>query len=195
LLGASKSEIQSMNSMQSQINKAAGSAGKTTSDAVYAAQIKAQDALVKKLDKSQDRLIAAMNKLAKSMEKSIERAFGKKAAGGIVGAAASGGIRGGMTWVGEHEPELLQLPVGSRVWSGPDSRRKAQAPWASMLNTPRGRSYGAAVAGGGSDRPIIVHATFEMDGRVVARQIIGPLRAEVAHHGGNVQRTLGQGAG
>jgi hypothetical protein len=159
LLGASSSEIKSVNSLQGQIGKAAGAAGSTTADAVYGAAIKAQTATVAKLQKSQDKLEKSMAHLAKVMEKSIEKAFGKKASGGIVGMAASGGIRSGMTWVGEHEPELLDLPVGSRVWSGPDSRRKAQAPWASMLNTPRRPSAAASSAGapaGGDDRPIVI---------------------------------------
>ncbi|MFF7947027.1 phage tail protein [Streptomyces griseorubiginosus] len=162
LLGASSSEISSINDLQRQIRAAATSAGKVTSDAVYAAQIKAQDALVKKLGAQQDRLVKSMDKLTASMEKAIERAFGRKAAGGIVGAAASGGVRGGLTWVGEHEPELLQLPVGSRVWSGPDSRRKAAeaAPWASMLTAPRRPAAGyaspgpAAAASGG--QPLVI---------------------------------------
>jgi hypothetical protein len=125
LLGASGSEISSINSLQGQITKAAGAAGKTTSDAVYGAAIKAQEKLVTSLTKQQDKLEKAMSNLAKVMEKAISRAVKGKASGGIVGAAASGGLRGGLTWVGEHEPELLDLPVGSRVWSGPDSRRMA----------------------------------------------------------------------
>jgi len=197
LLGSSKSEIKSMNSLQSQIAKAADSAGKTTADAVYGAAIKAQEKLVKSLEKQQAKLEKAMAHLAKVMEKAISRAIGKKAAGGIVGAAASGGLRGGLTWVGEHEPELLDLPVGSRVWSGPDSRRKAMAPWSSMLNTPHGGGArrAATSAGGAGVQPIIVHQTITLDGRVVARQIFDPLRAEIAHRGGSVQKSLGQGAG
>lgn len=127
LMGASKSEIGSLNSLQSQIGKAATSAGKTTADAVYGAVIKAQQKLVDSLKKQQDKLEKAMAHLAKVMEKSISKAVGKKAAGGIVGAAASGGLRGGLTWTGEQGPELLDLPVGSRVWSNADSRRKAAA--------------------------------------------------------------------
>jgi TP901 family phage tail tape measure protein len=164
LLQASTSEVQTINATQGQIEKAAGAAGKTTADAVYAKAIKDQTAAVKKLTDQQDKLRRSMDKLAKSMEKMIEKAFGKKAAGGIVGMAAAGGIRGGLTWVGEHEPELLDLPVGSRVWSGPDSRRKlaaAQAPWASMLNSPRRRpaaasAYAAAASAGGDGQPIVI---------------------------------------
>jgi hypothetical protein len=125
LLGASSSEISSINSLQGQIGKAASSAGKTTADAVYGAAIKAQEKLVTSLTKQQDKLEKAMSNLAKVMEKALAKAVKGKASGGIVGAAASGGLRGGLTWVGEHEPELLDLPVGSRVWSGPDSRRMA----------------------------------------------------------------------
>ena len=194
LMGASSGQIKSLNSMQSRLTTSAASAGKTTADALYATAIRTQTTAVTKLTRSQDKLENAMAKLAKSLDKAVGRAIGKKASGGIVGAAASGGIRGGLTWVGEHEPELLQLPVGSRVWSGPDSRRKAQhmAPWASMLNTPRRTSAGSGGGGGGMARPIIVHQTITLDGKVVARQIFDPLREEIHHRGGNVQSALGK---
>jgi hypothetical protein len=195
LLGASSSEIKSANSLQGQIGSAATSAGKTTADSVYGAAIKWQERVVKDLTKQQEKLTKAMDNLAKVMEKMIEKATGK-AAGGIVGAAASGGVRSNLTWVGEHGAELLDLPAGSRVWSNPDSRRKAAPPWASMLNTPRGGGVRrTATPVGGSAQPILVQQTIELDGRVIARQIFDPLRAEIAHRGGSVQRSLGQGAG
>ncbi|MFE2311676.1 phage tail protein [Streptomyces sp. NPDC059441] len=143
LLGASSSEISSINSLQGQIGKAASSAGSTTANAVYGAAIKAQEKLVTSLTKQQDKLEKAMSNLAKVMEKALAKAVKGKASGGIVGAAASGGLRGGLTWVGEHEPELLDLPVGSRVWSGPDSRRMA-----------------ASAGGGGSSQPIVIQLKF-----------------------------------
>lgn len=46
-----------------------------------------------------------------------------KATGGVVGAAATGGVRSNMTMVGEHGPELVNLPPGSHVRSNPDSNR------------------------------------------------------------------------
>jgi len=140
LLGASSSEIGSLNNLQSQIAAAAKTAGQTTSTAVYGAAIKAQTESVTKLQRSQDRLEKTMSDLTKSLNRAVIKAGGK-AAGGTVGAAASGGVRGGLTWVGEHEPELLQLPVGSRVWSGPDSRRKTAA---------------ASAVRGGSEPPIVI---------------------------------------
>lgn len=192
LLQASGSEINSLNSLQSQIAGAASAAGKTTADAVYGAAIKAQEQLISKLQKQQDKLEKAMASLAKVMEKAISKALGKKASGGIVGAAASGGVRGGLTWVGEHEPELLQLPVGSRVWSGPDSRRKAQeaAPWASMLNSPRrAPTYTpvASPAAGGTDRPIVIQLA-------IGKQQFGEVWVEVGRDQvrsrGSIEATL-----
>jgi hypothetical protein len=194
LMGASSGQLQNLNSLQGQLTASATSAGKTTADAVYASAIRAQTVAVTNLTRSQDKLENAMAKLASALDKTVGRAIGKKASGGIVGAAASGGMRGGLTWVGEHEAELLELPSGSRVWSGPDSRRKARemaAPWASMLNSPRRSSAGGG--GGGGARPIIVHQTITLDGKVVARQILDPLREEIHHLGGNVQSALGKG--
>lgn len=169
LLGASSSEISSLNSLQGQIAKAAGAAGSTTADAVYGAQIRAQDKLVKSLGRQQASLEKAMNHLAAVMEKSIERAMGRKAAGGIVGAAASGGVRGGLTWVGEHEPELLDLPVGSRVWSGPDSRRMA------------GASHGRS-------EPVVIE--IRSSGSEIDELFLKVFRRIVRVRGGNVQLVL-----
>ena len=181
LLRASSSEIASLNDLQSQIAKAAGSAGSTAADAFYGAAIKAQDKLVKSLQKQQDKLEKSMDRLAKSLEKAISRAIGGKAAGGIIGAAA-GGPRGGLTWVGEQGPELVRLPYGSMVHSNPDSQRMAGS-WGSMLTAPGGgRSRMPGYGGGG--QPIIVQQTITLDGRVVAQQVFEPLKREVRNRGG-----------
>jgi hypothetical protein len=64
--------------------------------------------------------------------------------------------------VGEQGIELLDLPAGSRVFSNPDTRRMlsgAQAPWASMLNAPRGATAGYAPAAAGpaaSGQPLVI---------------------------------------
>ncbi|MEV7154917.1 phage tail protein [Streptomyces misionensis] len=161
LLSASASEVSSINSVQSQIASAAGSAGSTTADSVYGKAIADQTKVVKQLTDQQSKLQKSMDKLATSMEKLISKALGKKAAGGIVGAAASGGIRSGLTLVGEQGPELAELPVGSRVRSNPDTRRllAAQTPWASMLNAPHrtatAAAAGAAPAAGGG-QPLVI---------------------------------------
>ena len=157
LMSASSSEIASLNKLQSQISSAATAAGKVTADAVYASQIKTQEKLVKAWQTTVDKLSKSMEDLAKSMERLIEKGFKGKAGGGIVGAAATGGLRSNLTWVGEHGPELLDLPVASRVWSNPDSKRMQQQAWASMLNEPRHRAprSGAAPAVGSGDVMVI----------------------------------------
>lgn len=148
LLTASKSELKSINSLQSQISSAASSAGKTTANSLYGQQIKVQEKLVKSLDE---------------LAKAIKKAMPKKAAGGIVGAA-SGGSRGGLTWVGEQGPEIVRLPYGSSVYSNPDSRRMAGA--------------------GGAVQPIVIHQTIQLDGQVLARQMFDPLRGVIHKRGG-----------
>ncbi|MEV5957305.1 phage tail protein [Streptomyces sp. NPDC051987] len=190
LLGASPSEISSLNSLQGQINSAAGSAGKTTADSVYAKAIKDQTATVNKLTHQQERLEKAMASLAKTMEKLISKALKGKASGGIVGAAASGGLRSDLTWVGEHGPELLDLPAGSRVWSNPDSRRKlaeAQAPWASMLNSSRRAAAPAGGFQGPAGREPIVLEIRAGDGGRYSEFLARELRQFVRVRGGNVQ--------
>jgi predicted nucleic acid-binding Zn-ribbon protein len=193
LLQASASEVKSINDTQAQIEKAAGSAGKTTADAVYEKAIKAQEKYVKKLEEQQKHLQKAMDKLADKIEKAVEKVFkhGGKASGGIVGAAASGGLRGGLTMVGEQGFELLDLPTGSRVWSNPDSRRKlaaAQAPWASMLNSPR-RSPGAAPAAGvGQPEPVVIE--LRSGGSQLDEVLLHILRKAIRVRGGNVNVVL-----
>src|SRR5207247_10147618 len=133
-----------------------------TASAVYGAQLKSQEKLVKSLDRLADAL--------KREEKKSHKKAGKKAAGGIVGAAASGGMRGGLTWVGEQEPELVDLPVGSRVWAGPDSRRRA-----------------AATGGGGIAR---VELELRSSGSDVDEFLLKILRRAIRVRGGNVQFVL-----
>ena len=171
LLRSSPSEIKSMNALQAQIAKAALSSGKTAADAFYGAAIKAQERLVKGLQKQQDKLEKAMARLAKALEKTIARGLrGRKASGGIVGAAASGGVRGGLTWVGEEGPELLDLPVGSRVRSNPDSRRMA------------------ASSAAASSQPLVLN--ISIGGHDFGQLWIDTGRREVRTRGGSVQAAL-----
>ncbi|MFJ4682062.1 hypothetical protein [Streptomyces sp. NPDC088789] len=192
LLSASASEIKSMNSLQSQINTSATAAGKTTADAVYAAAIKAQTIAVQKLQTTQDKLEKAMRDLTKSLEKSLSKALKGKAAGGIIGAA-TGGLRSGWTMVGEHEPELVRLPFGSRVYSGPDTRRIQQEAWTSMLNTTPARAGAVRreALPASSAQPLVVQ--LRIGDRDLGEVLIDPIRKAVATRGGNVQATLGQG--
>lgn len=100
----------------------------------------------------------------------IGRILGR-AAGGIMGSA-SGATPSGLTWVGEHGPELLAAPAGSRVYSNPDSMRMA----------------------GGSGGGGMFQVNLNMDGRTVASVIVDPIRKIVTDRfGGSVQAALGKG--
>lgn len=194
LMTASKSEIASMNKLQGQIGSSASSAGKTAADSMYASAIKSADKAVKSLTSQQKRLEKAMDKLAHAMEKSIEKAFRRKASGGVVGAAAAGGPRSGLTWVGEQGPELADLPVGSRVYSNPDSLRKAAAPWASMLNLPKRHTdpqpFGGRAGGGAhAERPIVIQ--LSLGDKELGEVVIDPLRKAVRGRGG-LKATFGK---
>lgn len=103
----------------------------------------------------------------------LDRILGVRAAGGITGSA-NGATPAGLTWVGEHGPELLAAPAGSRVYSSPDSMRMA------------GR-------GGGGGGPIIV--PLVLDGHTLATVLIDPQRRIVRQQfGGSVQAAYGIGA-
>jgi hypothetical protein len=174
LLGSSSADIKQINTLEKQLTKAAGAAGKTTADAMYAKQIKATDHLVDSLKKQQEKLSKSMDHLAKVMENAIKKGFGGKATGGIIGAA-TGGARGGLTWVGEQGPELARLPYGSTVY-------------------PAGQSRQMAMAGGGGGQPIQVNLV--LDGKVVARALVDPIRGVVNNiAGGSVQKAFGRGNG
>ncbi|MFE0378334.1 phage tail protein [Streptomyces inhibens] len=172
LMGASKSEIASMNKLQSQIGGYASSAGKTSADAVYGASIKAAENVVKGLTASSNAIERAMERAAGTIERAIKRALGVRgrATGGIVGAAG-GGPRSAWTLVGEQGPEIVDLPYGSRVRSNPDSRRMA-----------------GAAAGGGA-----VVLELHSGGARLDDLLIEIIRKAVRVRGGDVQFVLGRG--
>lgn len=173
LMRGNSSTIAQINQMQKSIADAAKAAGQTTADAMYGAGIKAAEGVVAGLEKQQKRINDIMLNAAKALERAIKKALGGKASGGPIGAA-TGGPRSRLTWVGEHGPELVSLPSGSMVKSNADSRRLS-ASW-----------------GGGGGQPIEI--VVQLDGKVVARQLFDPFRAEIWHRsGGNVQKALGRG--
>lgn len=96
---------------------------------------------------------------------------GRFAHGGIIGGAATGGPRGGLTWVGEQGPELVRLPGGSTVIPAGQSRSMAEA----------------AAAGGG---PMVLE--IRSGGSRLDDLLVEILRNAVRTRGGNVQLVLGK---
>lgn len=91
------------------------------------------------------------------------------ARGGIVGAAASGGPRGGTVLVGEQGPELVKLPFGSSV---------------------TGAGQTAAMMGGGGGGTIVLE--INSGGSKLDDLLVELLRKAVRDRGGNVQVVLGK---
>jgi hypothetical protein len=95
------------------------------------------------------------------------------ASGGFVGMAHGGGPRRGRVWVGEHGPELADLPPGTQVHSNPDSER--------MMS-----------GGGGGNLSVVLEVTaggsssFEVF-------MVEAIRQWVRVRGGNVQTIFGNG--
>lgn len=90
--------------------------------------------------------------------------------GGVIGAAATGGVRNGLTMVGENGPELVNLAPGSHVKSNPDTRRlMAQS----------------GAPGGGSN--LIIKSS----GRRVDDMLIEVLREAIHQRGGDPVTVLG----
>lgn len=113
-------------------------------------------------------LLSYASSIPSRIGNTIKGAIPGFAHGGVVGQAASGGGRSGLTMTGEHGPELLQLPPGTRVRSNPDTRR--------MMATGSGGG-----GGGETVHRIIVEGTGMLKG----------LRKEIRIKGGTVQEVLG----
>ena len=170
ILAGSSSEIQTLNEMQSRINTAANTAGKTASDAMYAAGIKAADGMVKGLQKRQDAIEAQMLKIAKSMEKAIKRALGIKSPSKV------------MEKVGHYTAEGFAL--------GMAKNRKVSNAWTTVLDVPSsGRPIGGSSGsfGGGGEVVLPIY----IGNQKIEEVILDVNRRVVRKRGGDVQKVFG----
>lgn len=165
LLGASSSEISSLNAMQGQINASAKSAGQTASDAMYAAGLKAADGLVKGLTKKKSAIEKAMLNIAKAMETAIKKALKIKSPSRV------------MEEVGHYTAEGFAV--------GMQKNQSTDSAWTSMLHAPSGASGGSA---GGGARVI----QLVVSGRVLDEIILDSNQRTVRTRGGNVQAVYGK---
>jgi methyl-accepting chemotaxis protein len=78
LLNATPAQIAEINALEAQLKLSADKAGTVTADAMYGAGIRSAEGLVKGLTSQQDKIEAAMMKIAKSMEAAIKKALGIK---------------------------------------------------------------------------------------------------------------------
>lgn len=167
LLTASSSEISTINDMQKQINASAASAGKTASDAMYAAGIKAADGLVKGLTKKKKDIEDAMLSIARSMEKAIKKALKIKSPSKV------------MQEVGHYTAEGFAVGV--------QKNKRVDSAWESMLTT--GSSIGSSSGGSsGAQQPIQIY----IGGKFIDEVILDSNRRTVRTRGGNVQAVFGR---
>ncbi|RKN61857.1 hypothetical protein D7231_31790 [Streptomyces klenkii] len=131
----------------------------------------------RELNSLRDRTVTVYHRSIYSEERTYwtDRSGGRnqtaRAHGGVVGTAAAGGPRSRMTLVGEHGPELVDLPAGSRVRSNPDSRR-------------------ISAMGGGPAGPVVLE--LRSSGSRVDDMLLWILRDAIKVRGGDVQIVLGQ---
>jgi hypothetical protein len=98
---------------------------------------------------------------------------GARATGGIAGSAATGGIRRGLTLVGEHGRELVDMAPGSRVY-------------------PNGATEAMLGAGGGGRGGTVV-LELKSGGSRLDDLLVEILRRSIRARGGDVQLVLGRG--
>jgi len=163
LLGASGSEIKSLNKLRVDIIKSASSAGATAADAMYGAGIKAAEGLVKGLQSKQDAIEKQMMRIAKSMESAIKKALGIKSPSKV------------MEEVGDFTAEGFARGI--------TGNRSVMPAWASMLNTPRGGTTAGKRADAGGGGRQVIEVVLNLDGKTVARQLFDPLRLETRVRG------------
>jgi AcrR family transcriptional regulator len=157
---------------------------KTTSQKAKAKVQANIDDLTRKLKNARDQLNALNGKTANTYVNTwyTSQGFatggdgtrgGRLAHGGVVGAAATGGVRSNLTLVGEQGPELVRLPSGSNVRSNPDTRR--------ILRSGAG--------GGGGSATLMIDAA----GDDMSQLLLKILRRAIRTQGGDVQVVLGRG--
>jgi len=126
---ASISDLTSTGDMQQQIADSMDAARQSTHDAIYDGVLGGLEAgfhggVPEMMAYLKDQLIRSlMNAIAESLTSNIMAAVGNKGGGGFVGTALSlfgfaGGTNyapGGVAVVGEHGPEIVNLPRGSQV--------------------------------------------------------------------------------
>lgn len=172
ILGGGKAEIARLNALQKDINKFADSAGKTASDAMYGAGIKAAKGLVDGLTKQKKQIEATMMAIAKSMEKAIKKALGIKSPSRVMEAVGKYTAEGFALGI---ERNMHPQQAVDNMMAITDSKRRIAQP---VTNTRD------------SGQPMVIQ--LQIGSHSLGEIIIDPLRKSIRHRGGNVQAVLGK---
>lgn len=164
-------------SWQHKLSTARADLRKTTSQKARAKVQANIDDLTAKLRRARNELAALNGRTATTYVRTVQYGIGAEAAnaarrahGGVIGTAATGGVRGNLTMVGEQGPELVQLPTGSHVRSNPDTRR---------------------ILGGSGRTGPPARLIIDAAGDDVSQLLLKLLRNAIRNEGGDVQVVLG----
>ncbi|MGW1979226.1 phage tail protein [Streptomyces sp. NPDC001889] len=173
LANASSNQIKQINSSQSQLVKAAGSAGATAGTALYGAGIQAAQGLVRGLKAEQSAIEEQMLAIAKSMTKAIKQALGIKSPSRVLADQVGQWIPKGILQGIDAETPALDRSMAALVTppSGP------------ALGTGAGVRPDVLAAAGG--RPIVLE--IRSSGSRTDDLVLESLRHSVKVRGGDVQ--------
>jgi gas vesicle protein len=133
-----------------------------------------------KISRARSQLASLNGRTATTYVRTVQLGIGAEAAnaarratGGNIGAAATGGARSNLTLVGEQGPELVRLPFGSQVRSNSNTRQEMR------------RTGGT----GGRMGSLFIDAA----GDDLSQLLLKVLRHAIRDQGGDVQVVLGRG--
>ncbi|MCX5239838.1 phage tail tape measure protein [Streptomyces prunicolor] len=121
LAGASKGQIQQINSLQKTTQSAANSAGKAVADSMYSAGIRSAQGLVRGLQSQEKAIQKQMNRIAKAMATAIKRALGIKSPSQVfasIGQWIPKGLASGVDRNAHHAASAVQRLAGSVTGAG-----------------------------------------------------------------------------
>ncbi|MGW2936082.1 phage tail tape measure protein [Streptomyces sp. NPDC001156] len=121
LAGATKGQIQQINSLQKATNAAADNAGRAVADSMYGAGVKSAQGLVKGLQSQQRAIDAQMLKIAKSMQAAIKKALGIHSPSRVFEELATWipkGLAKGIDGSAHHATDAVNRLAGSVVGVG-----------------------------------------------------------------------------
>jgi TP901 family phage tail tape measure protein len=158
LSGASKSQINQINQLQTATKSAANAAGKSVADSMYGAGIKSAQGLVKGLQSQEKAIERQMMRIAKAMQKAIKKALGIRSPSQVfadLGGFIPQGLAKGIEGAAHHATTAASNLAGAVTTAG----------------TPG--NPGLALAGGGRGGGGTVvhnHLTIQVEGHVMTER-------------------------
>lgn len=184
LLTATPDQIQQINLLQEQLNKAATAAGTTTAQAMYGAGVQAAQGLVDGLTSQKKAIEDLMMTIAKGMEKAIKAALGIASPSKVmadlfqwVPKGAAMGVMDNMSHLDDAIKAMCQVPIdGTAVTTGVANL----AGWNHTTSTPSASTSGTITGGGNVfNINVNVDGTFDLTKPAQRREIAKSLVAEI----------------